>query len=295
MTKVTRAALSLAAILTASSFIYAQPKPKDEPSLLYQISGKGLTKPSYLMGTIHAICPAEMVPISTLDTYLSQTDQLVTEVDLDDPNEMTLMTKSVMMPDGKTLNNFLNADEIAKVDELTKNYLGAPIEPLKQLKPWKLMVVLLTRPKAMGCTPATLDLELMKSAVAKKKPVIGLETVALQIQTLDSMPFDKQARRLYEMAVDPQKAIGDLRKLIDVYKTQDVEKLFEITASQLDVEKGFHTRLLDDRNIAWIPKLETAFKEKPTFVAVGAGHLGGKKGVLTLLREKGYTVTPVKL
>ena len=97
------------------------------------------------------------------------------------------------------------------------------------------------------------------------------------------------------MAVDPQKAIGDLRKLIDVYKTQDVEKLFEITASQLDVEKGFHTRLLDDRNIAWIPKLETAFKEKPTFVAVGAGHLGGKKGVLSLLREKGYKVSPVKL
>ena len=196
MRKITLAALSMVASLAASSLTYSQAKPKEQPSLLYQISGNGLTKPSYLFGTIHAICPTEMTPIATLDTYLTQTDQLVTEVDLDDPNETLSMTKSVMMPDGKTLNNFLNADEMAKVDELTKNYLGAPIEPLKQLKPLTLMVVLLTRPKAMGCTPATLDLELMKSAVAKKKPVVGLETVALQLQTLDSMPFDKQARRL---------------------------------------------------------------------------------------------------
>ena len=72
--------------------------------------------------------------------------------------------------------------------------------------------------------------------------------------------------------------------------------MFEATEKQLKKDdKEFHARLLDDRNIAWIPKLETAFKEKPTFVAVGAGHLGGTNGVIKLLRAKGYQVSPVKL
>ena len=97
------------------------------------------------------------------------------------------------------------------------------------------------------------------------------------------------------MAADPTKAIAELKKLMDIYKTQDVEKLFDATTKQETDEKEFHARLLDERNLSWIPKLEVAFKEKPTFVAVGAGHLGGKKGVLSLLRKKGYQVNPVKL
>ena len=109
------------------------------------------------------------------------------------------------------------------------------------------------------------------------------------------MPLDKQANELYKMALDPQKAIAQLKKLMEVYKTQDVDRLFDTTSSQLANEKEFHARLLDERNISWIPKLEAAFKGMPTFVAVGAGHLGGKNGVIKLLRSKGYDVRPVKL
>jgi len=199
------------------------------------------------------------------------------------------------MSDGKTLKDFLTADELAKVDEMLKNYLGVPVANLMTIKPSMLTILTLTRPKAMGCTPVTFDLDLMKSAVAKKKPVVGLETVASQVKVLDSMPLDKQAKGLYKMSLDPPKAIAELKKLMDVYKTQDIEKLFKATSSQATEDKEFHARLLDDRNMSWIPKLEVAFKEKPTFVAVGAGHLGGKRGVIKLLRSKGYDVRPVKL
>jgi uncharacterized protein YbaP (TraB family) len=97
------------------------------------------------------------------------------------------------------------------------------------------------------------------------------------------------------MATDLQKSVNDLKKLMAAYKSRDPDKLEELSVSQLKEDKEFMTRLIDDRNAAWIPKLETAFKERPTFVAVGAGHLGGKKGVIKLLRAKGYDVTPVKL
>ena len=295
MRKLTRAALSLLAICAASSIVFTQSKAKAEPSLLYQVTGKGLAKPSYIFGTFHAICSTEMVPLTSVDTYLNQTDQLMMEIDMDDTAEMQSMSKSIFMADGKTLKDFLTPDELAKVDELMKSYLGAPLNSLTNIKPSMLTVLVLTRPKAIGCTPVTFDLELMKSAVGKKKPVVGLETVASQVKVLDSMPLDKQAKALYKVAADPTKAIAELKKLMDVYKTQDVEKLFDATTKQETDEMEFHARLLDDRNLSWIPKLEVAFKEKPTFVAVGAGHLGGKKGVLSLLRKKGYQVSPVKL
>ena len=267
----------------------------DAPSLLYQVSGKGLAKPSYIFGTFHAICATEMVPLESLDIYLDRSDQLMMEIDMDDSVEMQSMGKAIIIPDGKTLKDFLTPDQFAKVDAMWKNFLGYSVENVRMVKPSMLTVLALTSPKAIGCKPTTYDLSLMQNAVIKKKPVIGLETVASQIAVIDSKPIGAQAKELYEMALDPQKAIDELKKLMAAYKAHDPEKLYDMTKNQTTSDKGFHERLLGDRNRAWIPKLETAFKERPTFVAVGAGHLGGKNGVIKLLRKKGYRVKPVKL
>ncbi len=267
----------------------------DAPSLLYQVSGKGIAKPSYIFGTFHAVCPGDMVALESLDLYLDQSDQLMMEIDMDDAVEMGSMGKAIIIPDGKTLKDFLTPEQFAKVDEMVKNLLGYSAENLKTVKPSIVTVIALTSPKAIGCKPTAYDVSLMQKAVAKKKPVVGLETVASQIQVIDSKPIDKQAKDLYEMARDPQKSIDELKRLMAVYKLRDPEQLFKVTNSHLTKDKEFQARLLDDRNIAWIPKLEVAFKEKPTFVAVGAGHLGGKKGVIKLLRRKGYKVRPVML
>lgn len=265
------------------------------PSLLYQVSGKGLAKASYIFGTFHAICPGDIVALERLDTYLNQSDQLMMEIDMDDPVEMASMGKAIIMPGGKTIRDFLTAEQFAKVDEMVKNFLGYSVENLKSIKPSIITVIALTSPKAIGCKPTALDSSLMQNAVAKKKAVVGLETVASQIAVIDSHPFDKQAKTLYEMAQNPQKSVDELKRLMAVYKLQDSDKLFKVVNSQLTKDKEFQARLLEDRNHAWIPKLETAFREKPTFVAVGAGHLGGKNGVIRLLRAKGYQVVPIKL
>jgi uncharacterized protein len=289
MKKLALAILSIFMTLVGSSFA------KDAPSLLYQISGNGLTRPSYIFGTFHAVCPTEMVPFERLDSYLDQTDQLMMEIDMDDPSVLRSMALGVFMKDGKTMKDLLTAEEYAKVDEMIKNYLGYPLDTVKMVKPSMLTVLTLTSPKAIGCTPVTYDMTLMKNAVSKSKPVVGLETVESQVKVIDSLPLDKQVKGLSRLAADPQKGIDELKKLMTVYKSRDPEKLFAAANKQAGDQKEFQARLLDDRNADWIPKLEVAFKDKPTFVAVGAGHLGGKKGVLRLLRDKGYSVKPVNL
>jgi uncharacterized protein len=270
-------------------------KAAETGSLLYKVTGNGLAKPSYIFGTFHAVCPTDMVPFESLDAYLAQSEQLLMEIDMDDPAEMQSMTRGLMIPDGKTLRDFLTAEQFAKVDEMMKNLVGVSVENVKMIKPSMLMIMVLTSPKAIGCTPTTYDVSLMKDAVAKKMPVVGLETVASQIAVIDSKPIADQAKELHKLAEDPQKGVGELKKMMAVYKLRDADKLYDLTDEMMTTDRKFQGKLLDDRNRAWIPKLESAFKEKPTFVAVGAGHLGGKNGVIRLLRKKGYQVTPVIL
>ncbi|HVF30423.1 MAG TPA: TraB/GumN family protein [Pyrinomonadaceae bacterium] len=268
----------------------------DTSSLLYEVTGKGLAKPSYVFGTMHAACETDVVPLETIGKYLNQTDQLVMELDLDDPAELGSMASSVMIPAGKTLKDYLTPEEFAKVDAMVMSLMGVSAEAVKSIKPIMLSVVLLTSQKAIGCAPpVTYDLSLAKLAAAAKKPVIGLETAAEQVALIDSKPVAKQAKELYEMSRDTAKSLKDMKDLIEAYRSRSSDRLFELSVVQSKSDREFFKRLLDDRNIAWIPKLESSMKSKSTFVAVGAAHLGGKDGVLALLRSKGYTVTPIKL
>lgn len=82
--------------------------------------------------------------------------------------------------------------------------------------------------------------------------------------------------------------------MMNIYLSGDLEGLYGFMKSNTMMEQ-FQTQLLDQRNEAWIPQLETLFKSGSTFVAVGAGHLAGEKGVLSLLKEKGYQVEVIGL
>ena len=148
----------------------------------------------------------------------------------------------------------------------------------------------------LGCSPlASYEMNFVKVAAEKTKPIIGLETVAFQSKALDSRPLEKQVTSLVEMAKDPQKSADELKKLIQVYKEQNADKLRSAALEQEKSDAEFNKAIIDDRNASWIPKIETLIKAKPSFIAVGGGHLGGKPGVLNLLRSKGYTVKPIKL
>jgi len=81
--------------------------------------------------------------------------------------------------------------------------------------------------------------------------------------------------------------------MVKLYKDQDLvgmQKMFE------DDEEGigkYEDVFLKNRNQNWIPVMEKMMSAKPTFFAVGAGHLGGSIGVIALLRKVGYNVKPL--
>ena len=133
----------------------------------------------------------------------------------------------------------------------------------------------------------------MKLAKGSEMEVEGLEAAQEQLEVLNSLPADSIVQEVMKMVDGKEdKSGGDFDKLVAAYKKQDLNLLNKLieSSSGFAEQKG---SFLDDRNKRWISRMEKKMKSESVFFAVGAGHLPGTNGVLTLLRKAGYTVTPV--
>jgi uncharacterized protein len=269
--------------------IYGQ---KEEKSLLYEISSNGLTQPSYIYGTIHIICKDDFVMTEATKQKFSATQQVYLELDMDDPKMMPEMMKSMYMTDGSTLKTLLSEADYQKVSQFFKDSLKTNIGTMDKMKPFILSSM--TIPKLIACPSQSYEETFVKMAKNENKEVLGLETVQEQFGALDKMGMKKQADlMLVKMIENWNEGKQELKQLITDYKNQDVEALYADMADSKTMDAEFEGDLLANRNQNWIPKIQKITKEKPTFFAVGAGHLGGKKGVIALLRESGFTVKAV--
>jgi len=266
---------------------------KEEKSLLYEISGNGLSQPSYLYGTIHIICKDDFVMTEATKQKFSETQQVYLEIDMDDPKMMPEMMKSMYMTDGSTIKTLLSEPDYQKVSQFFKDTLKMNIATMDKMKPFVLGSMSVT--KLLSCSTQSYEETFMKMAKQENKEILGLETVQDQFGAMDKMGMKKQADMMLVKLVDNW-ADGkqEFKQLISDYKNQDVEALLADMSKSKSMDSDFENDLLVTRNQNWIPKMQQISKEKPTFFAVGAGHLGGKKGVIALLRNAGFTVKAVQ-
>ena len=285
--------LSLGLLFAVSAFTFKNPgmPVKLEKSLLWEISGKGLTKPSYLFGTIHVICTTDMIMTEKMQDKLKSSEQLSLEIDLDAPNMMVTMLREVPMKNGATLKTLLSDEEYKTVSNYFRQNLKMDLAMVQNWKPMMISSLLYT--KVADCTPQSYEATFMKMAKEQGKEVIGVETLEDQLAVFDKIPYRKQAEILMQGITEMDKSKKEFAQMIAAYQKQDLdgfEKIFKESSQGLD---DFADVLLVQRNKNWIPVIEREVKEKPTFFAVGAGHLGGEQGVIQLLRQQGYTVKPV--
>lgn len=215
---------------------------------------------------------------------------------MDDPAVMQKALVLSSITGGKSVKDYLTAEEYARLDTVYKNYLGISFDVLAAFKPMISSTYLLTSPKILGCQPPIVyDNYLAQTASAAKMPVLGLETVEEQMAVIDSEPFEKQLKALKEVGDSPQKSIDEFKTLYALYLSQDSDALFDNARDGMKKEGFSQEKMLDRRNRNWIPHIEKAVAEKPTFIAVGGGHLGGPSGVVALLRARGYKLKPIRL
>lgn len=265
---------------------------QSEKSLLWKISGNGLAEDSYLFGTIHLICPDQFMMDDRIKEAFENTDQLVMELDMDDPTMQQKMQQLSLNAGMKNLEPQIKEEYKEALNKFLMENYGANISQFGVLKPFVLSSMIML--KQLPCEQIeSYELFFTNLATEQQKEILGLETVEFQMQVFDQIPIDYQLDELGKMVTedDSQK---EFAKMIEAYQAEDLDQLYKMIAESGTMTGDFAEIMLDDRNEEWIDDMENLMKEEATFFAVGAGHLGGENGVISLLEKAGYKVEAVK-
>jgi uncharacterized protein YbaP (TraB family) len=269
-----------------------------EKSLVWQISGNGLKKPSYLYGTIHLIPKSDFNFPPAAREALDNVRRVTFEIDMKEMlnfrTQIGLMTKA-LMPGGKTLKDLLPAEDYTFVKEKMSEK-GLPGGMFERMKPLFLSTLFSSDDEG-GLTGnsqmTSVEMELYRMARNRKLASAGLETAAYQMAIFDSIPYEAQAKMLVETlrGTDTSESGEDeLSKMLKLYREQDIEGMQAMFDNPQYGMSNYGDILLKNRNRNWIPAMGRMMRETPTLFAVGAGHLGGESGVVALLRKEGYRV-----
>lgn len=262
-----------------------------ENSLLWKISGNGLTQPSYLFGTVHITCDATLDP--KVNTALDATKQLYLELDMDDPNMMKEMMGGMTMKNGVSMTSLLSTEDYKLVEDFIKSKTGMPLKMLDSYKPFLVSAMLM--PAMLDCKAQSIEQSLIDATKKQNEEIFGLETVQEQLDAFDAIPYKEQMEDLLASAKDDMaNDKAEYNKMMELYNAQKLNELMAFMKSSKNKTASHDDILLINRNKSWIPRIEKIAKEKPTFFGVGAGHLAGENGVIMLLRKKGYKVEAVK-
>jgi len=284
-------------VMTSLMTLGQEKNKKDFNTLLWQISGNGLSRPSYLFGTIHMICSEEALLSDSLKTAIVNSDAVYFEVDMDNLFEMLGVMRKMKMRNDTTLADLLTKEDYSKVkDYFEKNETLLPFSVLETCKP--LLAASMLMEGNTGCeTPEAMEEVIMKEAKQHNKNVRGLESMSFKMSIFDTIQYKMQAMQLVKYVDDADKGTSDdaqdYDKLMQAYRDQDLSKLEELTKTTDMGMANFTDILLYNRNKNWVEKLKTILPDHSVVVAVGAGHLPGDKGVINLLRKAGYIVKPV--
>ncbi len=279
---------TLALLFFLNQPIVAQPAL--EKTLLWEITGKNISEPSYLFGTIHLMCPADLTLDKVVEEKFSSTRELFLEIKTDDPNMMMEMMQGIKMKDTSTIKGLIGRNNYDSISNIFKHRTGMPLDMLNTAKP--ILIISMIYPSILGCSPDSWEKTFEKLAKEKKMLLKGLEKLSDQMNVLENIPYKEQADMMMKMMYNLDSAKMVFMEMLETYKKKDVAALYEMTTSDGDFGK-YEGNMLVDRNKKWIPVIEAQAAKTPTFFACGAAHLGGDNGVINLLRKEGYSVKPV--
>ena len=277
-----------------------------QAQLLWKVSGNGLGRPSYILGT-HHMAPASLIDqIQGLDAAIEGCDIVVGEIEKDiltSPEVQARMAQAMIAPIDSTLDKLYTQDEYRIVEQVFNKYfstMGVKLSQMKTLKPSAISTQLQAM-QAIKYFPnfnanEQIDIKVQERANEAGRPSAGLETIEEQIDLLFNGPLTEQAKGLLEACKQDEFFQKQSVALADAYMSQDLDQMLAVMTDATmggDSEEDMDA-LIYNRNRNWVEKLVKMMPERAALVCVGAGHLPGDQGLLQLLRDRGYTVEPMQ-
>lgn len=256
-------------------------------TLLWKISGKGLSQPSYLYGTMHVQDRRLFYFGDSLYSALERTEGFAIEVNPDE------MMDSIFRSLGKKdtsalLKKILNEAEYKKIAKKLEKKLKVPADKITVKKLAEERKRLQKDVSRKDDMPTIMDLYLFSLARKQGKYVGGIEDVADQFEVADEMGNFKIEDFIED---DSTVRISYLEEMKKVYLNRDLASVDRMVNTSMQNE--FRNLLLIKRNIKMALRIDSLSNVRSSFFAIGTAHLPGDSGVISLLKQKGYTVEPV--
>ncbi len=273
----------------------AQQAHSIDNTLLWEVSGNGLKQPSYLFGTFHLLGRDFLQKMPRVEEKFQKTQAVVGEMVIDSSAILTSMSAMIMF--NTTLDKLLSPEDYQLVAAYLKEVSGFEITPFNNMKPMTVQVLLSTMEWAKN-NPGTgndvpMDAYFQQQAATQGRKVIGLETMEDQLQALyGQYTLERQAEMLVRYVREKDKNRTEMQSMTLCYQNQDLACLQKLLFNTENYRPEEMAVLVDKRNLKWMEKLPVLMETSPVFVAVGAGHLVGENGLVSLLRKQGYTLTP---
>jgi len=263
---------------------------KKKKTLLWEIEHKQLEHPSFVFGTMHVRDQRAFKYKELVESKILECDAFAAEMNLDEVNHLS-MANSMDLPDGQLLSDLIKPKAYSKIDKIFKKMVGVPLIHFDNSQPL-LISNIITERLLSSDMPLSLDATLHQFASQNNKITLGIESFEEQLKILSKISIEFQIKSLIWMSKNFKQFRKQLLKMTTDYETSDIQKLY--IASKKNA-KGLRKVLLYDRNKIMAKRIAAMAKEQSIFVAIGAGHLGGEKGVLKLLKNEGFKTKPVPL
>lgn len=256
-------------------------------SLLWSVEDPDSGFLSFIFGTMHTKDVRVHQFKKALLPYLQQCGTILTEFALADETEghdfMNIATEDWWVTLRPT-----HQKRLTKL--FAKLNLGTPQD--YRFQPPIMLIQLIAAQEFEEDDTATLDMALAELAQQYGLTWKGVETMSEQLDILKALPIQEQKKQLVDMASNRKKFRKDVKKQLNWYLNQDITHLYKSVRKGL---KQLRRPLLIDRNAIMAERLVPLCKSGAQFIAVGAGHLPGGKGLLRLMKTAGFKVKPVQL
>ncbi len=251
----------------------------------------------YLGGTMHLLRAEDFPLPEEFTTAYDQSDKLIFEVapeELKDPAVALKMMTSSTYQDGRTLKSVLNQEAYDALAAYCQK-ANIPIAAFNQYRVGAfLMFVAMNEYTKLGFTSEGVETHLEARAEKDGKEIGSLETAEFQIQLVTEMGEGIENELVFYSLEDMDQLKTMSEELQTAWRTGNMEAIDEMIVESMEEFPDIYNQLLRDRNLNWIPQLEAMITTPDIeFVLVGAAHMPGKHGVIPLLENKGYTITPV--
>ncbi len=258
-------------------------------SLLWEISGNGMAHNAFLFGTMHVKDKRAFDFSENMTNAFDTCQAFAMEIALE-PDIYKDIFKMMVADEGYKIEDYLTTDELAKIDNFLKKEFGFKLEYFKQIKPVFLYIIMSGTGMSVD-NEHFLDEYLFLKAKQEEKTIIGIESLEEQINALDGLSVREQL----DLVLDAVDGFGKNKKLeqklLNYYQKQELSEIAKLIEASSDEKVS--KLLLTNRNYVMADRIANFIAKESTFIAIGAGHLPGKEGVIELLRKKGFTVTPV--